>query len=245
MGLLDSVEKLITEHGSAAILRERIALANDKHAALERKATTLEAENGELRTQLKVALAYQEQLRTELNSLKESIANASSAGSSSRLEELREKILALLATNDGATDQQIAGVLGVSQPVAEFHLQELPPAQMIRCTLRVGQRVTPWHLSQEGRRYLVVNKLVAYEAPTAGHQAQSGGTRYIFASPGLASCRRRPLSSNVRPQNQTPIASDAAQSGHASCSRRRDFNRVLLRPGSATHRQSFAALRPI
>jgi hypothetical protein len=37
-------------------------------------------------------------------------------------------------------------------------------------------------------------------APTAGHQARSGGTRYIFASPGLASCRRRPLSSNVRPQ---------------------------------------------
>ena len=37
-------------------------------------------------------------------------------------------------------------------------------------------------------------------APTAGHQARSGGTRYIFASPGLASCRRRPLSSNVRHQ---------------------------------------------
>ena len=37
-------------------------------------------------------------------------------------------------------------------------------------------------------------------APTAGHQARSGGTRYILASPGLASCRRRPLSSNVRPR---------------------------------------------
>ena len=37
-------------------------------------------------------------------------------------------------------------------------------------------------------------------APTAGHQARSGGTRYIFASPGLASCRCRPLSSNVRPR---------------------------------------------
>ena len=35
-------------------------------------------------------------------------------------------------------------------------------------------------------------------APTAGHQARVGGTRYIFTGPGLASCRRRPLSSNVR-----------------------------------------------
>jgi hypothetical protein len=43
-------------------------------------------------------------------------------------------------------------------------------------------------------------------APTAGRQARAGGTRYIFTSPALASCRWRPLSSNVRPQHepQTP-----------------------------------------
>jgi hypothetical protein len=41
-------------------------------------------------------------------------------------------------------------------------------------------------------------------APTAGHQARSGGTRYIFASPGLASCRWRPLSSNVRQHKRCP-----------------------------------------
>ena len=40
-------------------------------------------------------------------------------------------------------------------------------------------------------------------APTAGHQARAGGTRYIFTSPGLASCRCRPLSSNVRPHKCT------------------------------------------
>ena len=35
-------------------------------------------------------------------------------------------------------------------------------------------------------------------APTAGHQGPVGGTRHIFATRALASCRRRPLSSNVR-----------------------------------------------
>ena len=35
-------------------------------------------------------------------------------------------------------------------------------------------------------------------APTAGHQARAGGTRYIFTGPGLASCRRSRLNSNVR-----------------------------------------------
>ncbi|CAD5373036.1 hypothetical protein RA210_U280011 [Rubrivivax sp. A210] len=44
-------------------------------------------------------------------------------------------------------------------------------------------------------------------APTAGHQARPGGTRYIFTSPGLASYRRRPLSSNVRPRKYTHLCS--------------------------------------
>jgi len=35
-------------------------------------------------------------------------------------------------------------------------------------------------------------------ATTTEHQARSGGTRYLFFSPGLASCRCRPLSSNAR-----------------------------------------------
>jgi hypothetical protein len=41
-------------------------------------------------------------------------------------------------------------------------------------------------------------------APTAGHQARAGCTRYIVASPGLASHRRCRLSSNVRPRKTQP-----------------------------------------
>ena len=44
-------------------------------------------------------------------------------------------------------------------------------------------------------------------APTAGHQALSGGTQYIFASQGLASCRCRPFSLYVRPR-QNPSCLD-------------------------------------
>jgi hypothetical protein len=37
-------------------------------------------------------------------------------------------------------------------------------------------------------------------APTAGRQRPVGGTRYIFTARALASCRRRPVTSNVRPR---------------------------------------------
>ena len=42
-------------------------------------------------------------------------------------------------------------------------------------------------------------------APPAGHQGPVGGTRYIVANRALASCRRRPLTSNVR-HHTTPAS---------------------------------------
>ncbi len=38
-------------------------------------------------------------------------------------------------------------------------------------------------------------------APTAGHQAPAGGTRYIFPGRGLVACRRRPVSSTLGLRN--------------------------------------------
>ncbi len=54
-------------------------------------------------------------------------------------------------------------------------------------------------------------------APTAGHQARPGGTRYIFASPGLAPRRRCPVSSNVR---RCPTQAAWSMSKQPSCSPR-------------------------
>lgn len=62
MGLFDGIEKLINEHGSATILKERIALANDKYSALEAKNKILSAENETLRIE-------SEELKTQVKSL--------------------------------------------------------------------------------------------------------------------------------------------------------------------------------
>ena len=71
MGLLDGIEKLINEHGSAVILKERIELANDKYSALEQKTieleqkvTVLDNENTALRRSL-------EEAQNEINNLNE------------------------------------------------------------------------------------------------------------------------------------------------------------------------------
>lgn len=45
MGFLDSIERLINEHGSAAILKERITLLNQQHAAVVSENSILKTEN--------------------------------------------------------------------------------------------------------------------------------------------------------------------------------------------------------
>ncbi|MBI3899134.1 MAG: hypothetical protein HY308_12680 [Gammaproteobacteria bacterium] len=63
---LSEIERLITEHGSAAILKERIALANDKYTALEQKLSVCDAANKGLRSEI-------ETLRLDNGKLKERV----------------------------------------------------------------------------------------------------------------------------------------------------------------------------
>lgn len=51
MGLLDHFEKLINEHGSAAILREHLALIKAEQLTLERKNSDLQVENKKLHSE--------------------------------------------------------------------------------------------------------------------------------------------------------------------------------------------------
>lgn len=158
MGFLDSIERLINEHGSAVILRERIALANDKYAELERRADRLEKENEALQKQLDAARSEVQRLADEVVRLSKGAQPQSTQGA---LDPAREKILLLLAEVDGLSDGDIAQRVGIGAQAASFHLEELQSAHMVRCTLRVGQRFTPWHLSHEGRRYLISRGLLA------------------------------------------------------------------------------------
>lgn len=63
--VLAEIERLITEHGSAAILRERLALAAEQYAALEKKIIELQAEN--------------ERLNSENSKLQEQVRNLASS----------------------------------------------------------------------------------------------------------------------------------------------------------------------
>ena len=143
MGLLDEFEKLINEHGSAVILKERIALANDKYEALERKATEFENKNKQLVTENK-------QLAERVRAFEQAAAQRDGE----RLESIREEILHILSKERGLKAVELAQNLSVSLELVQFHLTDLEEHRL------VYPEYDPfgdagWSLDQEGRRYLV------------------------------------------------------------------------------------------
>lgn len=153
---LAEIERLITEHGSAVILKERLALANDKYAALEQKLAAselreknLESENSSLRVDL-------EKAQDEIRNLKERLVERHGQG----LEDVAEKILVVLSQHEELTAEQVGRLVGIGGQLATYHLNELQQKKMVMDYLAVDSPVY-WGIIQGGRAYLVRRGLLA------------------------------------------------------------------------------------
>ena len=153
------ITDLLQELPLSAVQRERLALAEQKYSLLETSNTDLKSKYAILESETEALKLENVKLQQEIQRRDDVIQKEKSHGS--RLEEVREKIIVFLVSNDGATDQQIAQHIEIGEQVASFHLQELEAARFARRTLRVGQRTTPWHVTQESRRYLVTHGLIS------------------------------------------------------------------------------------
>lgn len=152
---LSEIERLINEHGSATILKERLALAADQYSALEKK--------------LADALEREAALMNEVKSLRDELEDASTklrddpvkstSQNAQHLDSTKENILLHLASQDDF-DGNIARKLGIGEQVVTFHLEELFDMGFIHRSLSMTGQTFPWRLIKDGRRYLVVNSLI-------------------------------------------------------------------------------------
>ena len=69
MRFLDSIEKLINEHGSATILKERISLLNDQHSLIVNQAATLKQQITHLQSENQRLTLDKEQLQQQVETL--------------------------------------------------------------------------------------------------------------------------------------------------------------------------------
>lgn len=156
MGLLDGFEKLINEHGSAAILKERIALAEDKHSALQQMLSACEVAKIELAAENKVLRLDLEKATVQIQNLKKLTEKIHGQ----RLEELREQILVLLTQYETLESGEIASLLNLGTQLATFHLEELKSSDMVMDYFGF-EMPTCWGLVQGGRAYLASHGLLA------------------------------------------------------------------------------------
>ena len=130
--------------GWIADLLKEIPSAARYKAELE----AMEKENAVLKSQIG-------DLRQEIQRRDEIVQNEKSH--SQHLEELREKILVLVAKNEQLHDAQIGKLAGITKQLATLHLHELRGVNFVRSSFSLDEnsyQVDVWFVEQLGRKYL-------------------------------------------------------------------------------------------
>lgn len=126
--LTDSLEKLINEHGSAAILREHVSLLKSQASIFEQKVIDLETENATLKTKIENLESEMQKLKLINGQQKNKIQEYEklAAGHSSILDETKIKIMKYLSKQSSRVlSNQVANSLAIELHIAIFHLEEL------------------------------------------------------------------------------------------------------------------------
>jgi len=157
MGLLDGLEKLINEHGSATILRERIALAEDKYSSLEAKAKSFEIKVADLETENKTLKSNLEEAEKEIDRLNKIIQTSQEDQGIKKLKEIEEQILKLFfETNQEFYAANIASRFNINIGVAEYHINNLLKLGLISASYNMMDD-TCYYINTNGRAHVVGN----------------------------------------------------------------------------------------
>ena len=156
--IFGEIERLITEHGSAAILKERISQLREQMDFLEKKSSALDGENIKLKTERDALQVQVVNLRQEIQGRDDVVQKEKSH--SNRLEEIKEKILKILSEQNEANCHQISHTLSANEQVVTFHLTELENINLVNPSYIMNSPVI-WSIAHEGRKYLISHGLLA------------------------------------------------------------------------------------
>lgn len=161
------LEKAINEHGSATIILQRLELARDEYAVLQRKLTDAESSLVEATETISQLQSENERLKADLQNAQMEIRNLQEEFYEQRTEsheqplgEQKDQIISLLA-QESKTTEELAGLLGVGEQAIFFHLED---ERMQRFTVaRQYPLVISVQLTSAGRRYAVERGLLSAE----------------------------------------------------------------------------------
>jgi len=165
MGVSDLFEKLINEHGSATILKERVVALKDQVIELEKENSSLKSENVVLKQQI-----IDLELKNNDIEKEKSICQA-------RLNEIHritlnenhEKVLIAVATYSGQYSLPLAQAAGLPEQETTSKLNYLSSLGLLHFKpgflhdqnnpRRITKSVSMWFLSNEGHAYIKAHDL--------------------------------------------------------------------------------------
>jgi regulator of replication initiation timing len=166
MGVSDLFEKLINEHGSATILKERIVAFKDQIIDLEKENASLKSENFVLKDQIKNLESEKLSLEKEKNVCKKRLNEIHSI----TLNENHEKILVAVASFSGQYPAVIAQVTGLSEQEVFSKLNYMSSRRLLHYQTRYlkekdsnklfGKEVSIWFVSDLGHAYMNAHNLI-------------------------------------------------------------------------------------
>jgi hypothetical protein len=158
MGLTDLFNQWIVERGSAVVQEKHIALFRDQLIAADKQISILTTENNNLKSLIEQLTKNNKILRQEIQRRDDIIQKEKSHDN--LLDETKIKILILLSKQEYLTAEHISSFLNINPQIAKFHISELDSLKMIDCLMTIGES-NQWYLLQEGRKYLIENKLIS------------------------------------------------------------------------------------
>ncbi len=148
------LEKLVNEHGSANILKERLGLKDDQISALQKEYADLMHENSALKAENANLSEALKNAREEINTLKASVS--CSPDGAGNLHETETQILQWLFDTDAEVSaQQVTHQFGIKIGNAEYHLNNLLEQEYIYDLL--SSYGNTYHIDTNGRKYIIEN----------------------------------------------------------------------------------------
>lgn len=162
MGLWAEIEKLITEHGSAAILREKVGLLEAQREAAVREQNKLSKEVSSLNQKVEIIKEEKTKLLSELDEARrELLILKTSKNVKHELDETSEKMLILIANrSEGTIDNEMIQHLGFQQAKGKYHLDQLRKRGFVHSGSGIIGRGSLYYATTEGREYLANNGLL-------------------------------------------------------------------------------------
>ena len=164
MNPITLIEKLINEHGSSTVLKERLELLRDQISVLKKENRALKSDNAILKSKGNTIESQLNKATKKIERLNQLIQELEKDEAKTRLDAVTEKVLKLFFRRRRELSvNEVAAALSIDINTARYHFDLLLENNLIEQTklgfvsLKGRRRDPQFGLTSSGREYILKN----------------------------------------------------------------------------------------